>query len=415
MSARLFIALLAAGSSLPLHAAELFTGLKASDCADGQVPNEILRDKAIAAAKVPLSTAIAGALLEGRLGTVARDAQVACLSTTCEGANAALGELHQSLLDLAEAAPLVPDGFTIAIDVERAPRPAARSAAFLNGEWGWVRLRCTTALADTSAASSGDKPVRHPADGAPAKLVIGKNEEDLGKDFAKRGFASFGLSSDREANETAWDIDAYLGVDTPILGGNEIEFEPFASLQYHSQKKVDDLAFGGALLWYPSNSGHLVKLKGAWESDINFRSSLWRGELGWTPPWFDICERTGSPSDHYANCELTLVGDVQKISDPGRKDDLLTLSSFGRIGFDARLVYGHSIGDSFGFVIATAGYSLRERPGNGGGDADLFAASLGLSPSKTGAWKMSLDYTKGRDLTALTKQDKIVITVGFRH
>ncbi|MEG3164042.1 hypothetical protein U1701_05490 [Sphingomonas sp. PB2P19] len=122
--------------------------------------------------------------------------------------------------------------------------------------------------------------------------------------FRQDGFASLGISSDRQADETAWDIDAYLGFDAPFLGlGSELELQPFASLQYHTQKKGDDLAFGGAPMWYPGNSGHLVRLKGAWESDINFRSSVWRSDLALTPPLLDWCEEQSVPGSRPGACQ----------------------------------------------------------------------------------------------------------------
>lgn len=398
------------------HAAELFTGIKAADCHDGRMPNAALRDAVLAEAMVPLTVPIALALVENKLGTLARKAEGDCLGKECKGAEDALRNLHHSLLSLADALPLVPTGFTIAIEPANAPAPVARAENFLNGQWTWLTVRCTTAMAQTPATPSDPEPSRRPSDLEPPQFVLAKTEEDAGKDFDKRGFASFGISSDREADETAWDIDAYLGFDAPFLGlGSELELQPFVSLQYHTQKKVDDLAFGGALMWYPGNAGHLVRLKGAWESDINFRSSVWRSDLAWTPPLLDWCEEQSVPDKIFANCELTGVGDVQKISDAGTKEALTKLDSFGRIGFDARFAYGRSVGEKIGFVTAGAGFSLRRNPGSARGNAELFTASLGLSPADAGAWKISIDYTLGRDLTELTKQDKIVLTVGFRH
>lgn len=416
---RLAIIALAFGlSSGGAEASELFSTLKAGDCRDGQVPNAVLRDAVLAAEKVPLTVPIATALVENRLGTLAREKETDCLGRECKDADDALQKLHHNLLALSDAQPLVPAGFTIAIDAAAAPPREARVETFLNGQWSWLSVRCATTLAGTTPPSVKPEPEKpsRPSDPEPAQIVLAKTEEDAGKDFGKRGFASFGVSSDREADETAWDIDAYLGLDAPFLGlGSELELQPFVSLQYHTQKKVDDLSFGGALMWYPGNAGHLVRLKGAWETDINFRSSVWRSDLGWTPPWFDLCEEQSVPDRVFANCELTLVGDIQNISDAGSKEALLKLDSFGRAGFDLRLAYGRSVGEKFGFVTAGAGFSLRRNPGSSQGNAELFTASLGLSPSDAGAWKISIDYTVGRDLTELTKQDKIVLTVGFRH
>lgn len=399
-----------------VQASEVFSGLKPGDCKDGAIANATLRDSVLAVAKIPLTVPIATALVEGRLGTLAHAKEIECLGKVCKGSDDALRNLHHQLLGLSDATPLGPKGFTIAVDPLRAPSRSERAERFLNGDWSWLNASCSVTIAETEVPGTPDAPTPRPSDPPRAELVLGKTEDDAGKDFGKRGFASIGLSSDREADETAWDVDAFLGYSSPLLGlGSEWEFQPFASLQYHSQKKVDDLSFGGALMWYPGNSGHLIRLKGAWETDIAFRSSVWRADLGWTPPLLDVCEESSVPAKVYANCEISLVADVQDIADAGRKEDLLDLESFARLGLDARFTYGRSVGEKFGFVIASAGFSFRQNPSSARGDAELLTASLGLSPSDQGAWKVSLDYTRGRDLTDLTKQDKIVITVGFRH
>jgi hypothetical protein len=407
-------AILAVAATGSAHAGELFSGLKSSDCADGVVVNSALRDKVLADAKVPLTVPVATGLVEGRLGTLARKAERDCLGKICEGADLALANLHHSLLELAAATPMVPDGFAISVDGVSAPLRVDRAENFLNGRWDWVKVRCT--VAPTMQTVQTKKPDPRPSNATKPELVIAKTEDDAGKDFGKRAFASIGLSSDREANETTWDIDAFVGFSSPLLGlGSELELQPFASFQYHTGKEVDDLSVGGAVMWYPGNSGHLVRLKGAWETDHRFKSSLWRADLGWTPPLLDACERSSVPGKHYANCELTFVADYANIAAAGDKADLLKLKNFARVGMDTRFTYGHSVGEDFGFVIASAGFSFRRDPSGSKGDAELFTASLGLTPSDQGKWKISLDYTKGRDLTELTKQDKILITLGFRH
>jgi hypothetical protein len=406
-------ALVAIGSSGAAHAGELFTGLKATDCVDGIAVNTALRDKVVAGAKVPLTVPIATALVENRLGTLARQAERDCLGKECEGADRALADLHHNLLGLADASPLGPEGFSITINAATAPARVDRAEAFLNGKADWLMVRCPAAPV---MADKPGKPGRRPSEPEAPDLVLGKNEDDAGKDFAKRGFASIGFSSDREADETQWDIDAFLGFSAPILGlGNALELQPFASFQYHTGKKVDDLSLGGAVMWYPNNSGHLVRLKGAWETDHRFKSSLWRADLGWTPPLLDACERSTVPDRSFANCEITFVTDFESVANAGDKADLLKLNNFVRLGMDTRFVYGHSVGEKFGFVIASAGFSFRQDPSGSKSDAELFTASLGLTPSSQGAWKISLDYTKGRDLTDLTKQDKLVVSIGFRH
>lgn len=417
MNRALFIAaaMIPMVSASAADAAELFTGIKATDCVDGVVPTATLRDKAIEAAKVPLTVPIATALVEGRLGTVARKAWGDCRGKECKGAEAALNTLHHGLLGLADAAPLVPKGFAIEVDQAAAPARVDRAAAFLNGNFAWVVVRCPATTVRTNTGTTPDRQERRPSEPEAPAFVIAKTEDDMGKDLEKRGFASIGFSSDRLADKMQWDIDAYAGFNAPILT-TEFEIEPFVGFQYHTGKKVDDLSFGGALLWYPGNSGHLIRLKGAWETDHRFKSSLWRGDIGWTPPILDrACEGATVPDRSFANCEITLVADYSSVANPGSKADLLGMTDFFRVGGDVRFTYGRSLGDKLGFVVGTVGFSFRQDPSGPRGDAELFTASLGLQPSDKGNWKISIDYTNGRDLTELSRQDMIVLSVGFRY
>lgn len=402
---------LAAGSA---NATVIFSGLKNSDCESGVVPNARLRDVALADAKVPMSTELATALLQSRLGTIAAQKSDDCTRVRCEGTDLALANLNDNLLDLANDAPPAPTGFTATVDPAHAPAATVRPRDFLNGDWYWVSVTCTAAVAH---AAKPEPRAPRPSDVDAPELVFAKEEADIGKDFKKRGFASIGVSSDREAKTTTWDVDAYLGYTAPFLGhGTPIEFQPFASLQYHTgKKKVDDFAVGGAVLWYPNNGGWEVALKGAWESDHKLKSSLWRADLGVTPPWFDFCESWNVPGKSFARCEITGIGDFEDVANPGDKTDLATRNNFGRLGVDGRFSFGWSLGKGIGFGTIAAGVSSRWTVWGSHSNATLWTASVGLTPSDSAHWKVSIDYSRGRDLTDLSRQHKIVLTVGVRQ
>jgi hypothetical protein len=403
--------MLAAGAA---HA-EVFTSLAEKDCDKGSVSNEVLRDRALAEAKVPLTNAVATALVQGRLGAMAEKA-LAC-GMNCKGTDATLNTLYFQLQGLTENLPRAADGFSIHIDDRRAPALEARAAAFLNGNWDWLRVTCSFS---PEAAEGGRPPGRAPNPpngGGGIDVLLGKSEEDVGKSFDKRGFATLGYSNDFEAGKESWTLDAYLALRGPALGEDrDLEFQPFTSFQYNSGKKVDDLAFGGALIWRPTGGGDRIRLTGAWETDHRFDASLWRGDIGFSPVApAKLCQRRNELDTRYFLCEVTLLGDFERVSAAGGKADLAKLTDFFRIGGDAHFTYGELLSPKLGYVVFTTGFSLRENLSAGDADATLFSASLGLTPAKTGAWKFSFDYTRGRDLTSLVKEDKLVLSIGFRQ
>lgn len=385
--------------------------IKDCDPSTGVLSNEKLRDKILAANKVPFSSQTLALYTKGDFGGELAKLYANCNPTAgCKGDKAVLPRTYAAVTPLLVAAPDANPGFHITVD-PAAPQPAERPAAFLNGDWAWLKITCDTAPAPAPAE---DKPgSRTDTFFGPPAFVIAKSEDDAGKDFDKRGFATAGYSSDKVANKTALDLDIFLGFTDPFRRrDSSLSLQPFAAYQRHSAKKVDDLSFGLAALSYPMAGGQ-VRLKGAWETDHRFDSSVWRADLGWTTPLLDFCE-TYSVETFYATCELTAVGDYADIAHAGKKADLAKLSSFTRIGGDLQLEFGVAVGDA-GFVTFTGKYSGRHDVSGHEGDAELGTLSLGFAPSKTGPYKVSIDYTHGRDLTSLAKQRTVVLSVGFRH
>jgi hypothetical protein len=407
----IFIATLA----LPVgaQAATAFASASAKDCVNAVVPNGTLRDQLFTASGLTFSAELAEAFASHRLGEKAAEAAAICLDDSCKGSKRKLADLYEAARPLADQQPLAPDGFTAQVAAD-APAPATRPIAFLNGDWDWISLRCPAATLATTDGQT-QTPAKKQGLDQPA-WVIAKTEDDAGKAFNKRAFATFGYSSDRLTDKSTYDIDLFIGYARPILTDRaQLEFQPYLSFQRHSSKKVDDLALGAALTWYPGFNGDMVQLKSAWESDHKFKSSVWRADLGWTPPLFEGCARSTIPGERFATCELTLVGDYAEINDPGDKADLLTLKSFARLGANLNLAFGKSLGEDLGFVILTGGYQTRASVSGDDADADLATVSLGYAPGAASHFKVSIDYTNGRDLSSLEKEEKVVLTVGFRR
>lgn len=92
--------------------------------------------------------------------------------------------------------------------------------------WDSVSIRCPA-----QTAHQDEQPPKPPrenqAEVRGLELVIGRTDDDTSRDFDKRAFAPLGLSSDREADKTSWDVDPYLGTARPSLGaGGEIAGHP---------------------------------------------------------------------------------------------------------------------------------------------------------------------------------------------
>ncbi len=357
-----------------------------------------------------VSSKLAAALQTKSLGALAERANLDCLGKACEGTEKKLENLFETARPLSDDEILAPAGFRVEIGAT-APPAEARPKAFLDGRADWLTLRCiatsrsrATPAAPTATAPLVDQP----------KLVVAKSEDDAGKVMVKREFASFGYSSDRLTDKSTYDMDLFVGYAIPLMSAKApLYFQPFLSAQRHSEEDVDDMAVGFALTRYFYRSR--IRLKPAWESDHRLDSSVWRIDLGWTPRLFPECEAISIPGKQYASCDITLVADYADIRDAGNKADLAKLPSYSRIGLDLDLVYGRSLGEDAGFLILSGGYKTRGDYSGHGGDADLMTASIGYAPGAPDHFKVSIDYTNGRDLTSLKKQERVALTVGFRR
>lgn len=413
---------------------QIFPGITDDDCAQSIVDNERLRELVLAQAKVPFSYKIAKAIANQELGDIAENTLGENCGGKCTPMTEALQRLREGIAGLMDEPPFDSAKTEIIIDAIKAPPPKRRPTEFLNGNWQWLTVRCKASPAIAVPPASGDAATPKAPDAAASganqraktpeaksslpSLVLGKSEDDAGKEFSKRGFATVGMSADWEEDKSTWDVDAFIGWDKPFQLSPSADLMPFVAWQYHTGKKIDDLTLGGALIWLEGNLGEdksVIRIKPAWETDHHFRSSLWRLDATWTPPVFGACERTSNPGVSYANCEITLVADYAEVANPGRKAALATVANYARVGVDMAVTYAHAVTDDLGYISASAGLSIRQAPDDKKTDAELFTASLGFLPSKKGAWKISLDYSRGRDLTELTKQDKIVLSVGVRQ
>jgi hypothetical protein len=413
----------------------LFEGASLKDCkeAGGErvIPAEKLRERAILKAGFSYSDQLAKIVAAGELGSVASSAVKCRDGAPCkvtyslrpegdpisEDDRKAYVELYRAMEQLSNlGAPgdttVAPEGLLLVYDVTKLPAPDDRAVQFLNRGLNDFSVRCVgTSDPDQPKPDTPEK--REPRG---PSFIVGKSEADAGKTgLDEREFASFGLTVDRDAKKTTGDIDLYVSARIADLADTELEFSPYLALQYHSGDDVDDLAFGGEARWQPGSGNHVFLGRLAWETDHRFRSSALRAEAKWRLPWlFDLCEPLRPAKTGYVVCSATVVADFQHVYDAGTKSALLTVPEFTRIGLDADAAIAIPLPKALGRLRIGGTAALRQDISGRDADIWLLTGSIGILPSDTAHWKFSIDYTNGRDLTSLEKQDIIALSVGFR-
>mgnify|MGYP001809758220 CR=1 FL=1 len=408
-------AVLALVPAVAMAADELF---EKKDCwpENGAVPiaNDTVRDRLIKQAGIKLSMKTAQLLANGQLGSEAVSMAEDCSrrrpeEKQCDEEQNALVALFGYANDALSTKPGDEVRLVYANYGPTAPEDAdLRIAAFLNGTADWVTFRCAKAI--PKPPEEPPIPPRKPG----LQVVIAKSEADASKGFAKREFASVALEHDGLENETAFTADIFIGVGkrdsaSPLLG--------FVSYQRKSpSSEGNDLAFGVSYTTYFKGltDGDTFSALGAWETDDRFRSSLWRAQVGWSP-LLAVCDNRNIPGQLYLSCDATLILDYSDVVDPGRKEALQTRESFTRAGVDLRFEVWKGRGDKQGFYTFSTSYSRRHDLTDADADADLFTASLGIKTGDKSRFKVSLDYSEGRDLTSLEREETLKLSFGYRQ
>lgn len=380
---------------------------------DAQVSNETVRDRLIKQSGIKLSMKTAGLLANGQLGSEAVSTAAECsrrpAAKPCDDEQNTLVALFDYANDALSTVPDEEPRLAYAAYALTAPGDAdLRIAAFLNGTADWVAFRCAKVV--PTRPEDPPPPPKRPG----LQIVIAKSEADASKGFAKREFASVALEHDGLENETAFTADVFIGIGkrdsaTPLLG--------FLSYQRKSpSSEGNDLAFGVSYTTYFKGltDGDTFSALAAWETDDRFRSSLWRGQIGWSP-LLAFCDHKNIPGQLYLSCDATLIVDYSDVVDAGRKEALQTRDSFTRTGADLRFEVWKGRVNKLGFYTFSTAYSLRQDLTNADADADLFTASLGIKTGDKSRFKISLDYSEGRDLTSLQREETLKLTFGYRQ
>ncbi len=407
----------------PAVAKDLFAGLTSDDCMSGTVENATARDTLLTEAKLPHAAFVAQLLESGQIGSAAVTAFNCGKAKTCSFRDTALTPRERTALETLYDSALrldlygddlsvrLPKDFSVEIGAGDPKRSGAdRAVALLNGNWTWLKITCSaSAAADTS-------PTTHDPEETPKpKFVLGKSVDDIGKELGDRDFASLSVTIDRLKKTNTWDVQLYAGIDKPYFEpSGTVGFLPYVAFQYNNADDVDDLTFGGALRWTPTLH-HIILLTGSWETDHRFKSSVWSSELRWRPLAVpEFCRARHKLDAHYMICGIDVLADYHRVSSIGDKTSLATQSNFSRVGFGANFAYGVRLSEKSGWIVGRMKYDLRQDLASSDTNVRLFTASLGFEPGKESHLKLSVDYTKGRDVSSLEDQDKIVWTVGVR-
>lgn len=402
--------------------------LKPGDCLpDGVVSNLTLRERWIADKKVPLSTDLAVALTSGRLGGLARSALAACATGDCKPDQKALAELFNEATDVFSADWSGDPDHTLTIDEARAPDRTSqyanqtRAEVFLNGQADWAVIRCTPARLQVALQEPSPKPKPSPFI---QHLVIGGAVSDIAASFDKRGFATLGYSNDNAAGSESISADIMVGWKPLAIARRgtfeQIDLAPYVEYERKSadtrDKELNDLTFGASLLGFGrwgGDASYSWTLSGAWQTDDRFNSSLGKAEFGLQPPSLGACSRRSSGT-FALRCSGRVVLDYVDVGDAGDKPKLATISEYGRAGLDLETLAAWDIGPN-GVVTFRTAYQVRRDVTDADADAELWTVELGLQPSKTSAFNMSLGFTDGEALTSLTATEQFQIKLGFRH
>lgn len=247
-------------------------------------------------------------------------------------------------------------------------------------------------------------------------------------------FAEIKYEQDYLTDTESWSVNAVamfpdvLGDRSYNDGGLRVGLYPIIGLQRTyketngtASKDVQDLRFGltGSLRLVGDHWNQIITPAIAWETDLDFDSSVYIASLSWRPVSSDAHNCTqnapGQGRGDRLACLLRVVVDHQEISDPGDKPALQTASSFTRAGIDVGVAYNLSPREDWGDIVLALQYQRRESfNDNNIGDADRFVAELSLTPTKTSPFKVSLQYTNGEDLSSLDSERSLKVTFGAR-
>lgn len=361
------------------------------DCKGGVVTADRLVQRLLSTYNVPWDPILLRARLDGKLGDQA-------FSSPSDE----LKKLAQETVSFAAGSEPSGNGFTVRVrPLGPGETPVDRVAQLLDGSAPWLEIACS--------------PTEPPAPilkGLGETITIAASADEADKELKARKAASLSYERDRQADTDVVAISLYASFDTSL---GQQPLAPFIDYQKNSGKtRLNDLTLGFKVPHFLANNDKIT-LSPSYETDDFFRSSVWRAELGWEPHWDQWCANQNLvPESHGWSCTLRLVGDYADIVDPGKKAGLKTLHDYGRLGANLDIAYYRRVGTSLDLTTA-AGYAVRQDLGGHAGDAERWTASIGVSPIDIPNISISLEWTKGADLTSLTKERTLALKLGYKQ
>jgi hypothetical protein len=389
----------------------------------GRISNADFRDAIVGDSGVPLNQDTARALASGTLGTLALRALKECpdVASCKDKTKVALSGMFKDVGDMFATDWVAPDGYDFRIS-DQAPAinatnrtPVIRREAFLNGNSDWLEIRCKP---EKVAADAG-KPTPEPPEPGPFdKLIIGAATSDLSASFAKRGFATLGLTNDNEGDSKTITADILLGFGAFPIARREtleqVDLTPYIEYERKTNddrtKELNDLTFGASLFAFEKWGAW--SLVAGWQTDDRFNASMTTAQFSAGFPSFSSCARASS-GNFTLRCSARIAADYADVGDPGNKPKLATLEQYGRVGADLE---GLAVWDleKAGSITFRAQYQTRRDFTEGDGDAELWTIELGLQPSKASHFNFSIAYTEGEALSSLTPTDQLQLKIGVR-
>lgn len=300
------------------------------------------------------------------------------------------------------------------VSVNGAPQDEAVAVRrLLNRDAPWLEVKCTPPPEQSEAGGDSDK--------AGQKWVIARSLEDADQATSDRGFATISYTKDYEAKEDIISTELFVGLPSIESGlGPDHTFRPYLLYQRRTgEDPLNDLTFGASSRWFVRGGAvtdHVFYLNGEYETDDDFDSEVWRGELVWGPVLkgrYDLC---GSQvGDGYGfSCRFRGVVDWQDVSDAGKKTALQDEPEFARFGADLRLAAYWNL-PAGGSLELGGQFTVREPFDGDEGDASFGDVSLSYVPEGLPNISFGVNYFEGEDLTSLERAKTLKFTLGFRN
>lgn len=280
------------------------------------------------------------------------------------------------------------------------------------------------------------------------KWTIAKTPEDLAKELDKKAFADLAFIDNIDKREESYSIAMAVGRSYPafvlrnyradasppdvsrVLTGR---IEPFVQYVRQGSDKADstsvnNLDFGLNLAGrldltdFPSNrsASHYYTLTARYLTDDDFNSDVLAAQIYLEPQlplagyWDPYPLIVDADWELRADWSSAVMADVISVQDIGDKTKLKDAAEYVRLGYDLKgALRWIPDGDGAWSVSLTASYKVRDGQTEDGGDAQLFASDLSLSPSPH--FSIGIGYNRGENLETFEFQELWSMKFGVRY